>query len=74
MGDGDTVDTYYKYFNPAELDDGSGQIDWGQVIENNRQWSVGSEFDTTYSSTMHRSKRIMSICQSPRLDRNIVYV
>ena len=59
MGDGDTVDTYYKYFNPAELDDGSGQIDWTQVIANNQQWSVDSEFDTTYSSTMHRSKRII---------------
>ena len=59
MGDGDTVDTYYKYFNPAELSDGSGQIDWTQVIDNNRQWSVNSEFDTTYSSTMHRSKRII---------------
>ena len=48
MGDGDTVDTYYKYFNPAEMSDGSGQIDWTQVIANNRQWSVDNEFDTTY--------------------------
>ena len=48
MGD-DGVDDYYKYFNPAEMADGSGLIDWTQVIANNQQWSSGSEFDTTYS-------------------------
>ena len=31
MGD-DGVDDYYKYFNPAEMSDGSGIIDWTQVI------------------------------------------
>ena len=30
---GDTIDVYYKYFNPAEMNDGSGQIDWTQVID-----------------------------------------
>ena len=58
MGD-DGVDDYYKYFNPAEMSDGSGTIDWTQVIANNQQWSSGSEFDTTYSDDMHRSKRII---------------
>ena len=58
MGD-DGVDDYYKYFNPAEMSDGSGIIDWTQVIANNQQWSSGSEFDTTYSDDMHRSKRII---------------
>ncbi len=56
---GNPIDSYYKYFNPAEMGDGSKQIDWTQVIANNQQWSVNSEFDTTYSSTMHRSKRII---------------
>ena len=58
MGD-DGLDDYYKYFNPAEMADGSGLIDWTQVIANNQQWSSGSEFDTTYSDNMHRSKRII---------------
>jgi len=56
---GNDIDSYYKYFNPAEMNDGSKQIDWTQVIANNQQWSVNSEFDTTYSSSMHRSKRII---------------
>ena len=56
---GNPIDSYYKYFNPAEMGDGSKQIDWTQVIANNQQWSVNSEFDTTYSSSMHRSKRII---------------
>ena len=56
MGD-DGVDDYYKYFNPAEMSDGT--IDWTQVIANNQQWSSGSDFDTTYSDDMRRSKRII---------------
>ena len=56
---GNPIDSYYKYFNPAEMSDGSKQIDWTQVIENNQQWSVNSEFDSTYSTSMHRSKRII---------------
>ena len=56
---GNPIDSYYKYFNPAEMGDGSKQIDWTQVIANNQQWSVNSEFDTTYSNSMHRSKRII---------------
>ena len=39
--------------------DESGTIDWTQVIANNQQWSSDSEFDTTYSDDMHRSKRII---------------
>ncbi len=56
---GNPIDSYYNYFNPAEMSDGSKQIDWTQVIENNQQWSVNSEFDSTYSTSMHRSKRII---------------
>jgi len=59
MADFDTVDSYNKYYNPAVMSDGSGQIDWTQTIANNQMWSVGSEFDTTYSDSKHRSKRII---------------
>ena len=52
-------DGYQKYYNPAEMNDESGQIDWSQVISNNRYWNSMSEFDDTYSSSMHRSKRII---------------
>ena len=58
MGD-DGEDGYNKYFNPAEMSDGTKQIDWTQVIANNQQWLSGSEFDTTFSITKHRSKRII---------------
>ena len=58
MGD-DGEDSYYKYFDPAEMSDGTETIDWTQVIANNQQWSSGSDFDTTYSDDMRRSKRII---------------
>ena len=57
--DDDGEDGYNKYYNPAEMSDNSGKIDWGQVILNNQQWLSDSEFDTNYSSTMHRSKRVI---------------
>ena len=58
MGD-DGEDSYYKYFDPTEMSDGTETIDWTQVIANNQQWSSESEFDTTYSDNKHRSKRIL---------------
>ncbi len=57
--DDDSTDGYNKYYNPAEMEDGSGEIDWTQVIGNNQHWSYDSEFDTTYSDSKHRSKRII---------------
>ena len=56
---GDSLDSYYKYFNPAEMDDETGRIDWTQVIANNQRWSVNSVVDSTYSETMTRAKRII---------------
>mgnify|MGYP007114483075 FL=1 len=56
MGD-DGVDDEFKYFNPAEMENGT--IDWTQTIAGNQVWSSESVFDTTYSDDMRRSKRII---------------
>ena len=56
---GNEIDEYFKYYNPAEMEDSTGRIDWTQVIENNQKWSVDSDFDLTYSDDMRRSKRII---------------
>lgn len=55
----DGTDGYAKYYDPAVLDDNTGTIDWTQVILNNQQWLTDSEFDTNYSTSLHRSKRVI---------------